>query len=81
MGLGPRRIVILQRFPIVKVYQQDYVILYMILQLKVILILNARASVNIINQKIVFFLRKRIFYMFLHIFYELLLSAPFGTSF
>ena len=55
MGLGPRRIVILQRFPIVKVYQQDYVILYMILQLKVILILNARASVNIINQKIVFF--------------------------
>lgn len=69
MGLSPHRIVILQRVPITKVYQQVYVILYMILQLKVILILNARASVNSINQKIVLFKEKNFLHVFIHVFY------------
>lgn len=85
MGLSPHRIVILQRFLIVKVYQQDYVILYMILQLKVILILNARASVNSAIQKIVLFKENNFLHAFIHLFYKYLMNSCylplFCTSF
>ena len=85
MGLSPYRVVILQRFPIVKVYQQEYVILYMILQLKVILILNARASVNSAIQKIVLFKENNFLHAFIHLFYKYLMNSCylplFGTSF
>jgi len=85
VGLSPHRIVILQRFLIVKVYQQDYVILYMILQLKVILILNARASVNSAIQKIVLFKENNFLHAFIHLFYKYLMNSCylplFCTSF
>ena len=85
VGLSPHRIVIPQRFLIVKIYQQDYVILYMILQLKVILILYARASVNSAIQKIVLFKEKNFLHAFIHLFYKYLVNSCylplFGTSF